>query len=484
MSTMNKVCSPYFDPEFDELPERIFGPTCRVCIDNESLEDCTLVKVNSINKQGILLEVVKVLTEMNLTISKSYISSDAGWFMFVFHVKDEHGNKLTDQRVINYIQQAIGTTREIPNSLTYVNNVIESEPASEHTAIEMSGADRPGLFSEISAALADLQVNIVEAHAWTHNERLACVAYITDQSTDSRIEDPHRLAKIEKHLATVLGAANISRTNHQEVKGADLHVGDATTTCAERRLHQLMLSVEDFEGPSAPTTSSSETPLGLDEDDDEGSKAIVSIESCNERGYSIVSIECKDRQRLMFDVVCTITDMQYLIFHGSTASHGGYAMQEYFIRHIDGCIVNSEGEKEHVVKCLEAAIERRVCEGVRLELCANNRLGLLSDITRVLRENGLAVVRADVETQGEKAVNAFYVKDLSGNDVDTEFTEPKKKEKFIESVKKEMGPIDLAVKKEITSSPSSPDHRPRFSVADMVKSHVDRLSNNFIPIKN
>ena len=113
-------------------------------------------------------------------------------------------------------------------------------------------------------------------------------------------------------------------------------------------------------------------------------------------------------------------------------------------------------------------------------------MGLLSDITRVLRENGLAVVRADVETQGEKAMNAFYVKDISGNDVDREFTEPKKKEKFIELVKKEMGPnpIDLAVKKEITSNPSSPDQRPRFSVGDMVKNHVDRLSNNSIPIKN
>ena len=37
-------------------------------------------------------------------------------------------------------------------------------------------------------------------------------------------------------------------------------------------------------------------------------------------------------------------------------------LQEYFIRHIDGYTVNTEGEKEHVVKCLEAAIERRVCE--------------------------------------------------------------------------------------------------------------------------
>lgn len=45
------------------------------------MEDCTVVKVDSVNKQGLLLEVVQVLTDMNLTITKSYISSDAGWFM-------------------------------------------------------------------------------------------------------------------------------------------------------------------------------------------------------------------------------------------------------------------------------------------------------------------------------------------------------------------------------------------------------------------
>lgn len=228
--------------------------------------------------------------------------------------------------------------------MTYVNKAIVSGPASEHTAIEMSGADRPGLFSDISAALADLQVNIVEAHAWSHNDRLAFVAYISDQSTDTRILNPHRLAKIQSHLAIVLGvAADLTRSvDDQDLKVADLHVGEATTTCVERRLHQLMHSVVD--GPSSSSARTSlDTPspplglgLGLDDDnndnndineDDEGSKSIVSIENCRERGYSIVSIECKDRPRLMFDVVCTITDMQYLIFHGSTASHGGYAMQ-------------------------------------------------------------------------------------------------------------------------------------------------------------
>ncbi|KAL0560252.1 hypothetical protein IC582_000652 [Cucumis melo] len=57
---------------------------CRVCIDNESMEDYTIVKVDSLNKQSLLLEVVQILTDLDLSISKSYISCDTGWFMDVY----------------------------------------------------------------------------------------------------------------------------------------------------------------------------------------------------------------------------------------------------------------------------------------------------------------------------------------------------------------------------------------------------------------
>lgn len=40
-----------------------------------------LMKVDSANKYGILLEVVQVLTDLNLIITKAYICSDGGWFM-------------------------------------------------------------------------------------------------------------------------------------------------------------------------------------------------------------------------------------------------------------------------------------------------------------------------------------------------------------------------------------------------------------------
>lgn len=40
-----------------------------------------MLQVDSMNKPGILLEVVQILTDIDLLITKAYISSDGGWFM-------------------------------------------------------------------------------------------------------------------------------------------------------------------------------------------------------------------------------------------------------------------------------------------------------------------------------------------------------------------------------------------------------------------
>lgn len=39
------------------------------------------MQVDSANKRGSLLEVVQVLTDLNLIIRRAYISSDGEWFM-------------------------------------------------------------------------------------------------------------------------------------------------------------------------------------------------------------------------------------------------------------------------------------------------------------------------------------------------------------------------------------------------------------------
>nr|GFA24134.1 ACT domain-containing protein [Tanacetum cinerariifolium] len=67
------------EDEYDKLIRRMNPP--RVTIDNNSSADATVIHVESANKPGILLEVVQVLTDLNLVITKAYISSDGRWFM-------------------------------------------------------------------------------------------------------------------------------------------------------------------------------------------------------------------------------------------------------------------------------------------------------------------------------------------------------------------------------------------------------------------
>ncbi|KAM7277898.1 hypothetical protein ACFE04_005032 [Oxalis oulophora] len=48
------------------------------------------------------------------------------------------------------------------------------------------------------------------------------------------------------------------------------------------------------------------------------------------------------------------------------------------------------------------------------ELCTTDRVGLLSAVTRIFRENSLAVTRPEATTKAGKDVNTFYVSDALG----------------------------------------------------------------------
>ncbi|XP_057469863.1 ACT domain-containing protein ACR3-like [Actinidia eriantha] len=422
---------PYFDPEYENLSIRINPP--RVSVDNTTCKDYTLVKVDSVNRPGILLEVVQILTDLDLIITKAYISSDGGWFMDVFHVTDQQGNKITDSKTIDYIEKTLGPKGYTKDGLKpWSGKRVGVHSIGEHTAIEVVGRDRPGLLSEISAVLANLHFNVVAAEVWTHNRRIACVLYVNDDTTCRAVDDPTRLSAMEEQLKNILRGCE----DDEKAARTSFSIG---STHVDRRLHQMLFADRDYEDGT----------LATETDYHPSFKPKITVDICEEKGYSVVSVKCKDRAKLMFDIVCTLTDMQYVVFHAAISSDGPYASQEYYIRHMDGCTLDTEGERERVVKCLEAAIRRRISEGLSLELCAKDKVGLLSEVTRVLRENGLSVTRAGVTTVGEQAVNVFYVRDASGNPVDTN---------TIETLRKEIGQtMMLNVKKVPVSSAKAPE---------------------------
>ncbi|RWV95734.1 hypothetical protein GW17_00041619 [Ensete ventricosum] len=525
---------PYFDPDYDSLVERInpwycshLRPPCLVRFQFFSkfsvfrlnfvivaafASTMRHVRIARSSRHGILLEMVQLLTDLDLVISKSYISSDGGWLMdglfpFPYPFLRADGWKGT---------RSTGEVR------TCLGKLLGAEQlASEYPAIEITATDRPGLLSEIAAVLAELHCHVACAHAWTHNSRAAVILYVTDEPSRTPIADADRLAHIEQQVDSVVEAHH-GPGERRRVKVSGPTPGRVHT---ERRLHQLMYEDGDYEaGPppppvngdhfananlearrgnilflSSPSSSSSSS----------ASSAVIktraSIDSWKKRGYSVVNIQSRDRPKLLFDTVCTLTDMQYVVFHAAVGSHGPLAVQvgappEYYIRHMDGCTLDSERDRQKVSRCLVAAVERRVSHGLRLDVSARDRRGLLSDVTRVLRENSLSLTRAECATRGERAVGTFYVTDASGGgDVD-----PTR----VNAVRQEMGEsVTVEVSNDatrewisakcsnngsssrLTSSPPGGSRSRSMtslgsSIGSLLWSHIERLSSNFGSIRS
>lgn len=181
----------------------------------------------------------------------------------------------------------------------------------DHIAIELIGRDRPGLLSEISAILTSFHINVLAAEVWTHNMRIACVLYVNDDTTCRAVEDPKTLSSIEEQLNNILGGqANDGKVAHTKISMGLTHIG--------RRLHQMMFADRDYEVKSELVDYDAPAP---------SFQPVITVDHCEDKGYSVVNVQCKDRSNLLFDIVCTLTDMEYVVFHASISSDGPYAHQ-------------------------------------------------------------------------------------------------------------------------------------------------------------
>lgn len=212
---------------------------------------------------------------------------------------------------------------------------------SEYTVIELTGPDRPGLLSEVSAVLTSMGCNVNAAEVWTHNQRVASVIYFTDMTTSRPIDCQSKLGSIKEQLSRVMKGDHDDEVARCKIEYA------TEITHVERRLHQLMYDDREYEEPDTSRLAHGKPPK-------------IQIKR-NERGYSMISIQCKDRPKLLFDIVCTLTDMQYVIYHALINSPGPETTQEFYIRHVNGCTLDTAAE-QHLKGCLEAAIDRRTTE--------------------------------------------------------------------------------------------------------------------------
>ncbi|XP_076909837.1 ACT domain-containing protein ACR4-like [Bidens hawaiensis] len=428
--------------ELDKLARRINPPN--VVFDNDSSENATVIEVNGTGTLGVLLELLQVLTDYDLKVIQYSRTNDGSWFMDVFHVIDHEGKKVTDEVKKQNIQKAL----EVYSSATSpMGRKCNDRPIpSGHTTLELIGNDRPGLISELTAIIGDLQCNVVTAEIWTHNGRLAAVMHVSDKQTKSSIIKPEKLLQIKNILRIVLQGGHDNKE--------PMILDSNGCTWIDRKLHQIMFADQYYE-PEPTLNDKRRHKLDVDSWNDNSN-------------YSTISILCKHTPKVLFDTICTLTDLGYSVFHGKfNADAAETYKMDLWIRHIDGSTFKSDEERQKVIQYLEAAIERRVSAGLKIEIRTKDRVGLLSDVTRIMRENSLNITRAEVSTTGDKAVFSFYLDDNLGYPVDR---------KIIDYVKKEIGQNILQVKGNRRGSYQVVEESStRFAFKDVLKAFIGWL---------
>jgi UTP:GlnB (protein PII) uridylyltransferase len=156
--------------------------------------------------------------------------------------------------------------------------------------------------------LADLKCNVVSAEIWTHNTRAAAVMRVTDEDSRLAITGTERLERIKERLSYLLRGGNLSRGDAMAVSSGTYAMH------TERRLHQMMLNDGDCEQLHRHVPNQSQ-------------RSNVTVRNWNDKDYSVVTIRCKDRPKLLFDTVCTLTDLHYVVFHANIDASDDQAYQ-------------------------------------------------------------------------------------------------------------------------------------------------------------
>jgi [protein-PII] uridylyltransferase len=95
---------------------RVFTVPPRVLIDNKASSTHTVIEVNGRDRTGLLYEVTRALTQLNLQISSAKISTYGEKVVDVFYVKDLFGHKIDHEKRLADIRERLAEALADPTA--------------------------------------------------------------------------------------------------------------------------------------------------------------------------------------------------------------------------------------------------------------------------------------------------------------------------------------------------------------------------------
>jgi [protein-PII] uridylyltransferase len=89
----------------------------RVVVDNHASNTHTVLEVNGRDRPGLLHDVTAAISDQGLQIASAHVSTYGVRAVDVFYVKDVFGLKVTSERKLNQLREALLAALESPEEL-------------------------------------------------------------------------------------------------------------------------------------------------------------------------------------------------------------------------------------------------------------------------------------------------------------------------------------------------------------------------------
>ncbi|KAL7611562.1 ACT domain-containing protein ACR9 [Lactuca sativa] len=351
--------------------------------------DPSVVTVNCPDKAGLGCDLLRIVLEFGLYVTRGDFSTDGRWCYVVLWVVPRPNSVRVDweslkNRLLSCCPSCLPTF--------YLNHLSDSDSDSSKSPplylLKVFSLDRKGLIHDVTKVLCDLDLAIQRVKVTTTPDgKVLDLFFITDGM--ELLHTKIRREETCEHLSAVLGGCCI--TCELEVAGAEYDVQQVHSCISETVAQELFGGYEvDVDRPQ--------------------SEASITVDNLLSPTHTLLQIRCLDQKGLVYDIFKISKDCNIRIVHGRIwSSDKGYRSLDLFIQKEDGKkIVDKDSQallccrlKEEMLNPLRVMITNRgpdteLVVANPVELSGKGRPRVFYDATLALKTLGICVFSAEI----------------------------------------------------------------------------------------
>ncbi|XP_076935232.1 ACT domain-containing protein ACR9-like [Bidens hawaiensis] len=354
---------------------------------SKSSADPTIVTVNCPDKAGLGCDLLRIVLEFGLYVTRGDFSTDGNWCYVILWVVPRPISLTVDwerlkKRLVSccpsimpafYLEQLSSCSQPIPLYL-----------------LKVFSMDRRGLIHDVTKLLCDLELTIPRLKEMTTPDgKVLDLFFVTDSMNVLHT----KIGKEEtcEHLSVMLGECCISC--EIELAGPEYECQQGLSSIPES-IAEKLFSCE----------------FSLMEDASKVKEASVMVDNLLSPAHSLLQIQCRDQKGLIYDILRISKDCDIQIAYGRVSSSvNGVRNLELFIQNEDGKkILSVENQialcsrlKEEMMQPLRVMISNRGPDTELLvanpvELSGRGRPRVVYDVTFALKTLGICIFSAEI----------------------------------------------------------------------------------------